>query len=111
MKDNIILDIFNKSFCDYPLIVENLTPLLIKKMDELKIDVQDLSLLETISSSELNEIINRIQLNNKSLCEKKDFSGLSNIKTREKLINNFFEEIYNSIDLIYNLIISKQLGG
>lgn len=111
MKDNIILDIFNKSFCDYPSIIKNLTPLLIKRMDELKIDVQDLALLESMPSSEIDEIINRIQIENGPLCNKKDLQDFSDIKLGERLINNFFKEIHNSIDLVYNLIISRQLGG
>jgi len=111
MKKNIIIDIFNKSFEDYPLVIANLTPVIIKKMDEFKIDIQDLSLLETISASELDEIITKIRTDNQYLCKNEELHSLKNPKIVDEFLENFFKEIHNSIDLVYNLIISKQLGG
>ncbi len=111
MKKNIIIDIFNKSFEGYPLVIANLTPVIIKKMDEFKIDIQDLSLLETISASELDEIITKIRTDNQYLCKNEELHSLKNPKIVDEFLENFFKEIHNSIDLVYNLIISKQLGG
>jgi hypothetical protein len=111
MKKNIIIDIFNRSFRDHPLVIRNLTPAIINKMAEFKIDIQDLSLLETISVSELDEIIEKIRMDNQYLCQNEDLQNLKNPKIVDEFIENFFKEIHNSIDLVYNLIISKQLGG
>ena len=85
MKDNIILEIFNRAFNDATSLSINL---LEDRMIKLKIDNQDLALIETLSSSKEN---------------KDDIES--------QILDNFFVEIVSTIDRVYNLIISKQLGG
>ena len=64
-----------------------------------------------MSAEDLDEIITRIKANNEILCNKINESAGISSKDQKELINNFFDEINNTIDLVYNLIISKQLGG
>ena len=80
------------------------------KFETLKIDTQDIALLETISNQDIKEISEKIL--------KKTNIYINNIKSSEindeeldEIIEIFFHEIVESIDYVYNLIISKQLGG
>jgi nucleoid DNA-binding protein len=64
-----------------------------------------------MSAEDLDEIITRINTNNEILCNKINESACISSEDHKKLIDNFFDEINNTIDFVYNLIISKQLGG
>ena len=64
-----------------------------------------------MSAEDLDEIITRIKANNEILCSKINESAGISSKDHKELIDNFFDEINNTIDFVYNLIISKQLGG
>jgi len=108
---NIIISIFNESFKSNPEIISGANHFLEKKIKELKIDIQDLSLIETISTEDLNEIVTKIQNNNESIVNKIINSGANSNELYEELTENFLKEITNTIDFVYNLIISKQLGG
>tara|TARA_Y100001970_G_scaffold126414_1_gene156337 strand:- start:22821 stop:23159 length:339 start_codon:yes stop_codon:yes gene_type:complete len=110
-NQNIILDIFTRSFNSWPDIALSGKPIIIKEISKLKIDLQDLSLLESISESDLDEIIEKIAKKNEILCNKITKSQGNNEELYTELVDNFFNEINNTIDFVYNLIISKQLGG
>lgn len=111
MKENIIIELFNKSFDKFPKIQKEAQPFLLSKLDELKIDVQDIALIETISDEELTEIVEMIRQKNADICSSINKSNNPNDELYKELIESFFIEINNTIDLVYNLIISKQLGG
>jgi len=111
MSNHIIKKIFNASFDQLKNIDLNLLQTKYQmKFEALKIDTQDIALLETISDQELNEISEKIL--------KKSNIYLDSIKLNEindeildNIVEIFFHEIVESIDYVYNLIISKQLGG
>ena len=79
---------------------DELNNLYLKTYKNLKIDLQDEALLETISKEDRLELLEKI-------------SAKINVddNNNQKIIDIFFHEITDSIDYIYNLIISKQLGG
>ena len=79
---------------------DELNNLYLKTYKNLKIDLQDEALLETISKEDRLELLEKI-------------SAKINVddNNNQKILNIFFHEITDSIDYIYNLIISKQLGG
>jgi methionine synthase I (cobalamin-dependent) len=111
MSDNIIKKIFNSSFSQQMNIdMDLLQSKYEMKFETLKIDTQDIALLETISDQDIKEISEKI-FNKTNLY-------LNNLKSRKindeelnEIIEIFFHEIVESIDYVYNLIISKQLGG
>ena len=111
MSNDIIKKIFNSTFDQLKNIDLNLLNAKYEmKFEALKIDTQDIALLETISDQDLNEISEKIL--------KKTNIYLDSIKLNEindeildNIIEIFFHEIVESIDYVYNLIISKQLGG
>ena len=110
-KENIIIEIFYKSFADYPQIISNSKKLLEIKIKKLRIDIQDISLIETMTKEDLNNTIDKIRNDNMQLCVQIKDSNSDNSHLYKELVDNFFNEINNTIDFIYNLIISKQLGG
>lgn len=79
---------------------DELNNLYLKTYKNLKIDLQDEALLETISKEDRLELLEKISA-------KINVDNINN----QKIIDIFFHEITDSIDYIYNLIISKQLGG
>tara|TARA_A100001234_G_scaffold124362_1_gene109033 strand:- start:15640 stop:15945 length:306 start_codon:yes stop_codon:yes gene_type:complete len=79
---------------------DELNNLYLKTYKNLKIDLQDEALLETISKEDRLELLEKISA-------KINVNDINN----QKIIDIFFHEITDSIDYIYNLIISKQLGG
>ena len=79
---------------------DELNNLYLKTYTNLKIDLQDEALLETISKEDRLELLEKISA-------KINVNDINN----QKIIDIFFHEITDSIDYIYNLIISKQLGG
>ena len=79
---------------------DELNNLYLKTYKNLKIDLQDEALLETISKEDRLELLEKISA-------KINVNDINN----QKIIDIFFHEITESIDYIYNLIISKQLGG
>ena len=111
MSNDIIKKIFNSTFDQLKNIDLNLLNAKYEmKFEALKIDTQDIALLETISDQDLNEISEKIL--------KKTNIYLDSIKLNEindeildNIVEIFFHEIVESIDYVYNLIISKQLGG
>ena len=111
MSNDIIKKIFNSTFDQLKNIDLNLLNAKYEvKFEALKIDTQDIALLETISDQDLNEISEKIlkktniYLDNMKLDEIND-------EVLENIVEIFFHEIVESIDYVYNLIISKQLGG
>ena len=111
MSNHIIKKIFNTSFDQLKNIDLNLLQTKYQmKFEALKIDTQDIALLETISDQDLNEISEKIL--------KKTNIYLDSIKLNEindeildNIVEIFFHEIVESIDYVYNLIIRKQIGG
>ncbi|MEC9381739.1 MAG: hypothetical protein VX984_01485 [Thermodesulfobacteriota bacterium] len=108
MKDNIILEIFNRAFKDATSLSINL---LEDRMIKLKIDNQDLALIETLSNEELDEMAGKIREENMELLETLSSSKENKDDIESQILDNFFVEIVSTIDRVYNLIISKQLGG
>ena len=108
MRDNIIIDIFNISFKENPPFSINLVE---KRIVELKIDNQDLALIETLSEDELDEMVHKIRDENKKLVEELSNQQSNKNELEVQLLDNFFIEIVSTIDRVYNLIISRQLGG
>jgi len=108
MKDNIILEIFNRAFNDATSLSINL---LEDRMIKLKIDNQDLALIETLSNEELDEMAGKIREENMELLETLSSSKENKDDIESQILDNFFVEIVSTIDRVYNLIISKQLGG
>ncbi|MEE2975269.1 MAG: hypothetical protein VX343_02290 [Thermodesulfobacteriota bacterium] len=108
MKENIILEIFNRAFKDATSLSINL---LEDRMIKLKIDNQDLALIETLSNEELDEMAGKIREENMELLETLSSSKENKDDIESQILDNFFVEIVSTIDRVYNLIISKQLGG
>ena len=100
MSDNYIFSLLEEVISRSNLkLTEELKALYKIKYNELRIDLQDVSLLETISDDEKNEIIDKI------------LKKLESVDNDQKVIDVFFHEVTETIDYVYNLIISKQLGG
>ena len=100
MSDNYIFSLLEEVISRSNLkLTEELKALYKIKHNELRIDLQDVSLLETISDDEKNEIIDKI------------LKKLESVDKDQKVIDVFFHEVTETIDYVYNLIISKQLGG
>ena len=100
MSDNYIFSLLEEVISRSNLkLTEELKALYKIKYNELRIDLQDVSLLETISNDEKNEIVDKI------------LKKLESVDEDQKVIDVFFHEVTETIDYVYNLIISKQLGG
>lgn len=100
MSDNYIFSLLEEVISRSNLkLTEELKALYKIKYNELRIDLQDVSLLETISDDEKNEIVDKI------------LKKLESVDKDQKVIDVFFHEVTETIDYVYNLIISKQLGG
>ena len=100
MSDNYIFSLLEEVISRSNLkLTEELKALYKIKYNELRIDLQDVSLLETISNDEKNEIVDKI------------LKKLETVDKDQKVIDVFFHEVTETIDYVYNLIISKQLGG
>lgn len=100
MSDNYIFSLLEEVISRSNLkLTEELKALYKIKHNELRIDLQDVSLLETISNDEKNEIVDKI------------LKKLESVDKDQKVIDVFFHEVTETIDYVYNLIISKQLGG
>lgn len=100
MSDNYIFSLLEEVISRSNLkLTEELKALYKIKHNELRIDLQDVSLLETISDDEKNEIVDKI------------LKKLESVDKDQKVIDVFFHEVTETIDYVYNLIISKQLGG
>ena len=100
MSDNYIISLLEEVISRSNLkLTEELKALYKIKYNELRIDLQDVSLLETISNDEKNEIVDKI------------LKKLESVDKDQKVIDVFFHEVTETIDYVYNLIISKQLGG
>ena len=100
MSDNYIFSLLEEVISRSNLkLTEELKAIYKIKYNELRIDLQDVSLLETISDDEKNEIVDKI------------LKKLESVDKDQKVIDVFFREVTETIDYVYNLIISKQLGG
>ena len=111
MSYNIIKKIFNSSFSQQMNIdMDFLQAKYEMKFETLKIDTQDIALLETISDQDIKEISEKI-FNKTNLYLNNLKSSKINDEELNEIIEIFFHEIVESIDYVYNLIISKQLGG
>ena len=100
MSDNYIFSLLEEVISRSNLkLTEELKAIYKIKHNELRIDLQDVSLLETISVDEKNEIVDKI------------LKKLESVDNDQKVIDVFFHEVTETIDYVYNLIISKQLGG
>jgi len=100
MSDNYIFSLLEEVISRSNLkLTEELKDIYKIKHNELRIDLQDVSLLETISDDEKNEIVDKI------------LKKLESVDNDQKVIDVFFHEVTETIDYVYNLIISKQLGG
>tara|TARA_B100000161_G_C33475853_1_gene380190 strand:+ start:518 stop:820 length:303 start_codon:yes stop_codon:yes gene_type:complete len=100
MSDNYIFSLLEEVISRSNLkLTEELKAIYKIKHNELRIDLQDVSLLETISNDEKNEIVDKI------------LKKLESVDNDQKVIDVFFHEVTETIDYVYNLIISKQLGG
>ena len=100
MSDNYIFSLLEEVISRSNLkLTEELKAIYKIKYNELRIDLQDVSLLETISVDEKNEIVDKI------------LKKLESVDNDQKVIDVFFHEVTETIDYVYNLIISKQLGG
>ena len=100
MSDNYIFSLLKEVISRSNLkLTEELKDIYKIKHNELRIDLQDVSLLETISDDEKNEIVDKI------------LKKLESVDNDQKVIDVFFHEVTETIDYVYNLIISKQLGG
>ena len=67
--------------------------MLVVELKKIKIDIQDLSLIETISTEDLDEIINKIKNGNQEIVEKIINSKGNNGKLYDELIQNFLKYI------------------
>lgn len=100
MSDNYIFSLLEEVISRSNIkLTEELKAIYKIKYNELRIDLQDVSLLETISDDEKNEIVDKI------------LKKLESVDKDQKVIDVFFHEVTETIDYVYNLIISKQLGG
>ena len=100
MSDNYIFSLLEEVISRSNLkLTEELKAIYKIKYNELRIDLQDVSLLETISDDEKNEIVDKI------------LKKLESVDNDQKVIDVFFHEVTETVDYVYNLIISKQLGG
>ena len=100
MSDNYIFSLLEEVISRSNIkLTEELKAIYKIKYNELRIDLQDVSLLETISDDEKNEIVDKI------------LKKLESVDNDQKVIDVFFHEVTETIDYVYNLIISKQLGG
>ena len=100
MSDNYIFSLLEEVISRSNLkLTEELKAIYKIRYNELRIDLQDVSLLETISNDEKNEIVDKI------------LKKLESVDKDQKVIDVFFHEVTETIDYVYNLIISKQLGG
>lgn len=111
MSNDIIKKIFNSSFDQLKNIDLNLLKTKYQiKFEALKIDTQDIALLETISDQDLNEISEKILKKTNIYLDSMKLNEI-NDEILDNIVEIFFHEIVESIDYVYNLIISKQLGG
>ena len=100
MFDNYIFSLLKEAISRSNLkLTEELKAIYKIKYNELRIDLQDVSLLETISNDDKNELVEKI------------LKKITSIDEDQKVIDVFFHEVTETIDYVYNLIISKQLGG
>ena len=100
MFDNYIFSLLKEAISRSNLkLTEELKAIYKIKYNELRIDLQDVSLLETISNDDKNELIEKIS------------KKIASFDEDQKVIEVFFHEVTETIDYVYNLIISKQLGG
>ena len=60
---------------------------------------------------ELDEMVHKIRDENKKLVEELSNQQSNKNELEVQLLDNFFIEIVSTIDRVYNLIISRQLGG
>ena len=70
-----------------------------------------MALIETLSNEELDEMAGKIREENMELLETLSSSKENKDDIESQILDNFFVEIVSTIDRVYNLIISKQLGG
>jgi len=111
MSNDIIKKIFNSTFDQLKNIDLNLLNAKYEvKFEALKIDTQDIALLETISDQDLNEISEKILKKTNLYLDSMKLNEI-NDEILDNIVEIFFHEIVESIDYVYNLIISKQLGG
>ncbi len=111
MSNDIIKKIFNSTFNQLKNIDLNLLKTKYQeKFEALKIDTQDIALLETISDQDLNEISEKILKKTNTYLDSMKLNEI-NDEILDNIVEIFFHEIVESIDYVYNLIISKQLGG
>jgi len=111
MSNDIIKKIFNSTFDQLKNIDLNLLNAKYEmKFEALKIDTQDIALLETISDQDLNEISEKILKKTNIYLDSMKLNEI-NDEILDNIVEIFFHEIVESIDYVYNLIISKQLGG
>tara|TARA_B100000900_G_C20490452_1_gene679327 strand:- start:739 stop:1074 length:336 start_codon:yes stop_codon:yes gene_type:complete len=111
MSNDIIKKIFNSTFDQLKNIDLNLLNAKYEmKFEALKIDTQDIALLETISDQDLNEISEKILKKTNIYLDSMKLNEI-NDEILDNVVEIFFHEIVESIDYVYNLIISKQLGG
>ena len=100
MLDNYIFSLLEEAIsrCNLKL-TEELKAIYKIKYIELRIDLQDVSVLETISNDDKNELVEKIS------------KKIASVDEDQRVIEVFFHEVTETIDYVYNLIISKQLGG
>ena len=111
MSNDIIKKIFNSTFNQLKNIDLNLLKTKYQeKFEALKIDTQDIALLETISDQDSNEISEKILKKTNTYLDSMKLNEI-NDEILDNIVEIFFHEIVESIDYVYNLIISKQLGG
>ena len=100
MFDNYIFSLLKEAISRSNIkLTEELKAIYKIKYNELRIDLQDVSLLETISNDDKDELIEKIS------------KKITSVNEDQKVIEVFFHEVTETIDYVYNLIISKQLGG
>ena len=102
MRDNIIIDIFNRSFKENPPFSINLVE---KRIVELKIDNQDLALIETLSEDELDEMVHKIRDENKKLVEELSKQQSNKNELEVQLLDNFFPGYGDNWMIIFGRIL------